>query len=88
MRSAGDARCAGGAYREVNGSRKASRPDPGMDLAQLFLLLVREARLVFLQVPQSLTVLLQHRLHVPGNKTEQRGDGYLFVRLFQKEHGQ
>lgn len=36
-----------------------------MHLAQLLLLLLGEAWLVFLHAPQGLAVLSQHRLHVP-----------------------
>lgn len=53
------------AYRDVDGSGQASCAYPGVNLAQLPLLILGEARLVFLHAPQGLTVLSQHSLHVP-----------------------
>lgn len=52
-------------YRNVDGSWQASGADPGVHLAQLPLLLLCEAWLVFLHAPQGLAVLAQHSLHVP-----------------------
>lgn len=59
-------------YRDVDGSRETSCADPGVDLAQLPLLLLCEAWLVFLHVPQGLTILTQHRLYVPVVHTQEK----------------
>lgn len=50
---------------DVDGSGQAAGADPGVHLAQLTLLVLAEAGLLLLHVPQRLPVLAQHRLHVP-----------------------
>lgn len=58
----------------VNGSGQAAGADPGMHLAQLTFLVLAEARLVFLHVPQRLPVLAQYRLCVPLGERATRLD--------------
>lgn len=64
----GDIVVVGGAYRDVDGAGQAPGPYPGVDLAQFSLLVLSEARLVFVHGPQGLAVLPQHRLPVLGRQ--------------------
>lgn len=52
-------------HGDVDGSGQAAGADPRVNLAQLTLLVLAEARLLFLHAPQRLAVLAQHRLYVP-----------------------
>lgn len=57
-------------HGNVDGSGKAAGADPGVHLAELTLLVLAEARLVFLHAPQRLPVLTQHSFGVPLEKTK------------------
>lgn len=54
-------------YLNVNGLGQTSLLNPGVDLKQLLLLLLCEARLVLLQQPQLLSVLFQYFLDVAAH---------------------
>lgn len=72
-------------YGDVDGSRETSCADPGVDLTQLPLLLLCEARLVFLHVPQGLAILAQHRFYVPVVHTQRKDGHRLHTRLLKSK---
>lgn len=55
-------------HGDVDGSGQAAGADPGVHLAQLTLLVLAEAWLLFLHAPQRLPVFAQHRLYVPDEE--------------------
>lgn len=59
-------------HGDIDGSGQAAGADPGVHLAQLALLLLTEAWLVFLHAPQRLPVLTQHRVYVPVGETPEK----------------